>query len=521
MSSSRVPEYIALSHCWGGDVVGKLTTKNYAALRRRIFEGPDSLPQTFIDAIKITREMGLRHLWIDSLCILQDSPSDWAGESPTMGQVFSSAHCVIAATASENSRGGCFRDRPSFYTDVSLLHSDVESICHISTPRPSTRTFFGTRVETAPLTKRAWAFQERLLSRRVVHFCSDVILFECNTVQASEFHPKGIGYETEQYEIHDGKLVAWLKDRVSSLTGRSVRAGDSTRAKRGIRGALDVLKSLGPASGHRFAESVEFCKRWFDIVAAYTEGALTRQTDKLIALSGVAELVQRQGRAPYLAGLWETGVLALQLLWVVREPLDEQPLYCAPSWSWASVNGLIALLPLNGLVTAGLDNEAMLSRARIETARVFYQGQPVSEARSLVDSGYLVITAPAAEGFPSEDARTIRVSSSPAGHFLSAKSRIGRGKLLQFLPDSHSPQPPGSQILALHIMTVHHPDNIRKQYGLVLRLKRAASAPNRAPATYERVGLWWTTTSLPPRGNKASGSSEMFSTWSTGSFTVE
>jgi hypothetical protein len=206
-------EYIALSHCWGGDVAGKLTTKNYASLRESISESPESLPQNFIDAIKITRVMGVRYLWIDSLCVLQDSASDWADESPTMGQVFSGAYCVIAAIASEKSGGGCFRDRPrSFdpfslhskrsliattasenssggrfrdrprFFDISLLHSEERSLCHISTPRLSTRTFFGTRVDTAPLTKRAWAFQERLLSRRVVHFCSNVILFECNTV---------------------------------------------------------------------------------------------------------------------------------------------------------------------------------------------------------------------------------------------------------------------------------------------------------------------------------------------------
>ena len=119
-------------------------------------------------------------------------------------------------------------------------------------------------------------------------------------MQASKFEPGGIPYEMEQYKIQNGKVVSWFKD-IISLTGQA-RSEDSTTAKRDIRGALDVLKSLRPSSDYDFAERIEFCKRWFDIVSAYIEGALTRQTDKLIALSGVAELVQRRAQAPYLAG---------------------------------------------------------------------------------------------------------------------------------------------------------------------------------------------------------------------------
>lgn len=79
---------------------------------------------------------------------------------------------------------------------------------------PPLRALFYWRVELSPLTSRGWAFQGRLLSRRVVHFCSDVVLFECNTFQASELHPYGMLYDTTPYTVKDGRLVKFLESGV-------------------------------------------------------------------------------------------------------------------------------------------------------------------------------------------------------------------------------------------------------------------------------------------------------------------
>lgn len=79
------------------------------------------------------------------------------------------------------------------------------------------------------------------------------------------------------------------------------RLDKASRARRGIRGALDVLRPLGSAT--HLAEKIEFSQRWFDIISGYGEGALTVPTDKLVAISGVAELVEGRARHPYLAGL--------------------------------------------------------------------------------------------------------------------------------------------------------------------------------------------------------------------------
>ena len=68
----------------------------------------NALSRNFQDAVAISRRIHVSYLWIDSLCILQDSIDDWKAESPVMGQVYANAYCVISATASESSPAGAF-----------------------------------------------------------------------------------------------------------------------------------------------------------------------------------------------------------------------------------------------------------------------------------------------------------------------------------------------------------------------------------------------------------------------------
>jgi hypothetical protein len=87
-------------------------------------------------------------------------------------------------------------------------------------------------------------------------------------------------------------------------------------------------------------EQIEFNRRWYELISAYTEGFLTVPTDKLIAIAGVAELVQTRSKSPYIAGLWSSVRPELGLLWRVKGTSGEMQMqHCAPSWSWASVEG--------------------------------------------------------------------------------------------------------------------------------------------------------------------------------------
>jgi hypothetical protein len=104
-------KYATLSHCWGGitSEVPSLTTRTYKEFFQRI--AIMSLPQTFQDAIQLTRRLGIRYLWIDSLCIIQDSREDWLEQSAVMGDIYQYSYLNIAATKSTDPYGGLFTTR--------------------------------------------------------------------------------------------------------------------------------------------------------------------------------------------------------------------------------------------------------------------------------------------------------------------------------------------------------------------------------------------------------------------------
>lgn len=102
--------YMTLSHCWGtgSDIqLASITTKATLASRRQIIEISD-LQKTFQDAIHVTRRLGIRYLWIDSLCIVQDDEEDVDLGCQDMSEIYSYSYCTIAASDSINGQGGCF-----------------------------------------------------------------------------------------------------------------------------------------------------------------------------------------------------------------------------------------------------------------------------------------------------------------------------------------------------------------------------------------------------------------------------
>ncbi len=488
LPSGVCPQFTALSHCWGGDIKFKLKQANYRDMQQEI--DITALPQNFQDAISVTRRLGLSYVWIDSLCIIQDFKPDWDRESPTMGQVYAAAHCVIAATASASSAGGCFRTRHRKIP--TLMRGSGKS--YIVGDKPLLQYLFDTQVDPAPLTQRAWAFQERLLSRRLVHFCSDSVLFECNTTRLSEYEPEAPSdYEKEQYEVLGGRIVSWF------LTTTEF-GGRSRAATHGIRGALDVLRELrvdddAAKNDDLGGQAFEFNKRWYDLVSAYSRGGLTNPSDKLVALAGVADAVQRGSGLPYLAGLWRHRAAALGLLWVIWEPPSaRQALYCAPSWSWASVNGRVSLLP-QVQIDYNAYRKVIDIVADVFEAVVFYQNNPVTSTESLVDDGRLQIAAPIAK---------VRLLSGMGQGYILQLADHQDGARFRFFPDwvdgviqeggavgvqisSHLQSSPvgDGELLAIRVMEVVGSAIVDSQvYGIVVREKPGAGV-------FERVGAFW------------------------------
>jgi hypothetical protein len=97
-------QYAALSHCWGGEQAAATTIANLRAQTQGI--PTQSLRATILDAIKVTRGTGLRYLWVDTLCIVQDDSEDKHTGISTMGSIYKNATFTIAAFSAERASEG-------------------------------------------------------------------------------------------------------------------------------------------------------------------------------------------------------------------------------------------------------------------------------------------------------------------------------------------------------------------------------------------------------------------------------
>jgi hypothetical protein len=170
----RLPgeDYLVLSHCWGLPTEEekkrfRTTRENYQDRLHGFSEL--ELPRTFQDAVRVTRRLQKQYLWIDALCIIQGDGGDWESEARTMENIFSSAYCTIAASSARGWGDG--------FLKPSLDSLDV-GIKGISSP-PGCSCDFEKDVDEGALMKRAWVLQERVLSRRIIHFATTHTYYEC------------------------------------------------------------------------------------------------------------------------------------------------------------------------------------------------------------------------------------------------------------------------------------------------------------------------------------------------------
>jgi hypothetical protein len=311
---------MTLSHCWGKIQIIRLLESNINDLRKII--PLDALPPTFAETIQVIRRFGVRYLWIDSLCIIQDSTEDWRREAGLMQEVYSNSMCNIAATGSRNSQEGLFRWRDTDHVKPCIIDAnwtgkgDEKYIV-------MDQFLWAEDVQKAPLNLRGWVLQERVLAPRVLHFGQRQLLWECRERDACETYPDRLP-----------SLISYLtgfKHDILLFAGGTDGSRDSTR-----REPLDDPDTLTAA--YRF---------WSRTVQAYMRCGLTKEEDKLIAISGVAKRMRDVLNDTYLAGLWQR-FLPSQLLWRVEDSKQidgsasyRPRTYRAPSWSWASIEANI------------------------------------------------------------------------------------------------------------------------------------------------------------------------------------
>ena len=190
--------FIALSHIRGAMSNAHKTVKKNVNERRKLIKF-DELPRTFQDAVTVTRKLGVPYLWIDSMCIIQDDIEDCKRESGRMESVFRSAYCTIAANSANSCEDGFLQ--PDGHPDWLPIKcpAPIPYGHHTYLPCKQGYSLQGTsfcfseavqdfplHVEQAELNKRAWAFQERALSCRTIHFTATQTYWECGSGIASE-----------------------------------------------------------------------------------------------------------------------------------------------------------------------------------------------------------------------------------------------------------------------------------------------------------------------------------------------
>ncbi|KAF2666417.1 HET-domain-containing protein [Microthyrium microscopicum] len=342
-TAGKFGAYACLSHCWGQAKIQAKTTSD-TIQQFQILISWNLLPKNFQDAIVMARRFGLKYIWIDSLCIIQDSKSEWQKESAKMAEIYRNSFVTIAAVASSDSLSGCFQ-------------VSTPDKCLMIKPKKDRQIYIGARrcdlgdgslyddrklptEKLTPLFSRAWVYQERRLSRRILYCNRGEMSFECSEQVCCECQNTGLPPHNPSQGLQTKPEYA--KETIHALF-----------------------------------------RRWPRTITDYSRLRLSYPSDKLPALSGCAQDLMSITGDKYLAGLWEDSLQANLLWYVNRSESSFRPrLYRAPSWSWASVDALdgISFAPQ-------LDGSSILHKAfKHESAGCSLVGEDTTGA---VSYGYI------------------------------------------------------------------------------------------------------------------------------------
>jgi hypothetical protein len=208
-----------------------------------------------------------------------------------------------------------------------------------------------------------------------LHFASGAVFFECTAIITSDYDTRQVKQEHEPrtlirmdgkcHEKTDANLAEAQLPKTTHVREANqghhvvtrlakyreedqpnwqyvkqqeiIRVMTDQSARHGMRGNFDFLWRF---SGLQLREKFEFHKIWYETVEMYTRRSLSRHTDKLIAMSGIATFIQKNTKFTYNSGLWQE-IMPLNLLWVLSSAPVQRPMRPIPTWSWASVDGIV------------------------------------------------------------------------------------------------------------------------------------------------------------------------------------
>ncbi|RYP59861.1 hypothetical protein DL770_010128 [Monosporascus sp. CRB-9-2] len=304
--------YVTLSYVWGGQQP-MTTTKN---IDKYVTEGLQisEFPQTIQDAILVTHNIGQRYLWIDALCILQDSVQDKNRQLGQMRYIYRNAYLTInAACAKSSHEGFLHRFRPQKVPNAKIPYRCPDGMLGSiwiaeqfdTNARDASHSYWD---ELEPITYRGWCLQEKLLPPRSLIYASDTLKYYC---------------QTETVNIGHALCEPSTGRRLPSAAYRPTEPNTTKPSE---------------------SDRVAYRQAWLAVVFMYTFRNISVPSDRLVALAGVAEQFHLVYNDQYLAGLWRRTLL-FDLLWesssAIGRPQPRPKGYRAPSWSWASIDGLI------------------------------------------------------------------------------------------------------------------------------------------------------------------------------------
>ena len=299
-------QYAALSYCWGGPQKSALVQKNLDQYRRSL--PMDKISQSIKDAIKVARAVGMRYLWVDAICIIQDSDDDKDREISAMDGVYRRALFTISAESAATAQEGFLSQRhtpTSYQIPFRCPDGSFGTMCLFSYDKGE----YSASLD--PLETRAWSFQESILSTRRAIFSSKTLKWLCPGVQC-----------------HIGRSLC----QDTKGYARAPTAANHFRQM-----LLNASRPWGPSDKETWSIG------WQAMVHIYSGRKHSDPSDRLIALSGVVKALASAQNLVYVAGLWRDQLVD-QLLWYVPGDyrLPRPPLaYRAPSWSWASLDDQI------------------------------------------------------------------------------------------------------------------------------------------------------------------------------------
>lgn len=319
-------QYATLSYCWGIGVQQFTTTTSN--LHDHMIALPRHLPKTISDAVEVCRKAGIRYLWIDAFCIIQDDSSDKSNEIAKMGSIYkNSTVTIVAASAKKVTDGFLWNGKPD--EPIAQLPMFVDNS---SSGTVYLRIHDSDKVYSSdePIFQRAWTFQELLLSPRALVFDSCQITLKCI---GHGFQPVHETYLDFEFQLELPVSVFGLVDE------------DLARRKE--------------EQSREYYLAITQNQIWKQIIYEYSRRDLTSFDDRLPALAGVATELARSWNDVYLAGFWKKTIIQ-HLGWYPSTPAlrhtglprnIEGPHYTkrigSPSWSWVTLPYSVSITNLD------------------------------------------------------------------------------------------------------------------------------------------------------------------------------